>query len=288
MDHYLGVDFSGSPAMWTAGCRRTNVWIATVAEGPDGGLALTELRPAQDLPGEGPPFARLVARLAGGDFTAAGIDAPLSIPAAVLPPGGRGALPALVAGLPRPDGRPFPTGAALLRAVWPDAPPRGAKRFRATEERWRGRGLNVRSTLWDGPRGGAGFTAAALALVGAVGRLPWPPSSEEPTAGAAAGARGLLVEAYPAGQLAAWGLPFQRYGGRDAVDVARRVELVAALARRLHLPEEARRRMAAAADPLDAVLCAFGAQAAALGGTALFEPPDPAAAPQEGWIAVHA
>lgn len=273
---WLGIDFSGDADMWSAGCGRSNVWVATVeavgARSARGRLALVDLRRVQALPGAGAPFERLAALLGRREHAAAGIDAPCALPAAFAAGEPHAALLARAAALPR-DGRPFPRGEPFVHGMTGRAPPLSPpKPWRATEARWRARGVNVRSTLWAGARGGAPMTAACLVLLHAAGVPVWPFAATGP---------GLAVEVFPAAQLAEWRLPHQRYGA-PAARPARRV-IALALRARLDLgPFEP--VLEASADALDAVLCAFGAVAVTEGRLA--DPPG-ARAGVEGWIAVH-
>jgi hypothetical protein len=268
----LGVDFSGDHAQWRASRRKSNVWIAEIGEHA-GGLFLADLDRVQALPGtEGElPFARLAARLRRRDFAAAAIDAPFSVPAARVPEGGHAGLVTLVAGLDR-GGRPFPTGRRLVQALDRNLPPRGRKEHRETERRW---GVNVRSALWNGPRGGAPMTAACLTLLAEVGRSVWPWTRCGP---------GLLVEAFPAAQLKRWGLPHQRYNGVEKTAKANRKRILDGLDGRLLIAALWRERVLESADALDAVVCAFAARAVT--EERLAQPP---AGPwkEEGWIAVR-
>jgi hypothetical protein len=270
---WLGIDFSGDADMWSAGCRRSNVWIAT-AEARGGGtrLALADLRRVQELPGDGPPFERLAALLARGEHRAAGLDAPCALPASHGAGESHAALLARAAAVPR-EGRPFPRGEAFVRGMTGLAPPLSPPRpYRGAEARWRARGVNVRSTLWAGARGGAPMTAACLTLLHAAGVPVWPFAAEGP---------GLAVEAFPAAQLAEWRLPFERYGAASQRPARRVIAL--ALRARIDLgPFEP--VLASSADALDAVLCLFGAVAVTEGRLA--DPPG-AGAGVEGWIAVH-
>src|SRR3989337_2348207 len=75
---WLGIDFSGNYRQWSAGRTNSNVWVATI-ENSDG-LRLVDLRMVQKLEGNGSPFERLICLLGKGDFRAAAIDAPFSIP----------------------------------------------------------------------------------------------------------------------------------------------------------------------------------------------------------------
>lgn len=205
---WLGIDFSGDARQWGPGVarERAKVWIAEISE-LDGGLRLTDLRTVQELQEEAPegkpapPFERLTRRLARPDYRACGIDAPFSVPAEFLPSGSHRSLLSIADGLPHP-GRPFPAGDALLKALAPQLGERGTKAYRETEEGWRRRGLEVRATMWAGPRPGAPFTAAALKLLHRSGRPVWPFTSADHSA--------LLVEAFPAAQLVQWGRSAER------------------------------------------------------------------------------
>lgn len=168
----LGIDFSGDVRMWTARRSRSNVWIADVHSG-DGTLVLKDLYPVQALPGQGAPFDRLTALLSSDCFDVAAIDAPFSIPACKMPPGGHQALLRIVAAMETTEGRPFPKGADFVQVVagQPSSP---SQPRRETEKYWRRAGLNVRSTLWSGPRGGAAMTAACLTLLARSGCPIWP------------------------------------------------------------------------------------------------------------------
>jgi hypothetical protein len=268
---WLGIDFSGDVARWGPGVTRTNVWIAAL-DGSPRHPQLCSVRPVQGLPGEGHPFDRLVEQLGRSAFRAAAIDAPFSIPAAFLPLGGRAWLLDLVATVPR-EGRPFPTGRAFVAAVTGGTPVRPPKPRRATEKIWHRQGVNVRSTLWAGPRGGAAFTVACLTLLARSGRPCWPWATTGP---------GLLVEAFPAAQLRQWRLPHRRYAGPGDADRANRGRIVEALCERLAVAEDQVQLLAQNADALDAVIAAMAALAVDA-GTAL----PPPALDGEGWIAVH-
>ena len=245
---YLGIDFSGGAAPWQARCAKPTVWIASLED--EASPLLTDLRPVQDLSGTEDPFARLVSRLRCGDFVAAGIDAPFSIPAEYLPPGGHRALLAHVATLADAADRPFPSGAALVALAEEVEPLRSKKPMRDTEGVWAKRGVNTRSTLWNGPRGGAPFTAACLALLGRAGRPLWPWDNGP----------GMLVEAFPAAQLKTWGLPHNGYGKPEQRDA--RETILAGFAGRLLFNAAQRATMLETPDALDAVLAAFAGIAA--------------------------
>jgi hypothetical protein len=262
---FLGIDFSGGAGPWKARCSKPTVWIATIEDIVAPRLA--DLRPVQSLPGEGEPFTRLVSLLRAGDFAAAGIDAPFALPARYLPEGGYMELLNRVDRLsPMPD-RPFASGAALVALAAETAPLDQKKPYRDTERVWVERGVNTRSTLWNGPRGGAAFTAACLTLLARSGRPVWPWKYGP----------GMLVEAFPAAQLRTWALPHRGYG-KPAQHNARKLILVG-LGKRLDFTASQRDLMLGSADALDAVIAAFGAIAAAREGA-------PAEYPADGLVAV--
>lgn len=265
---WLGIDFSGNAAMWRRGCSRSNVWIAELAD-TDPRPTLTRLIPVQQLPGSQEPFDRLARHLRTLSFAAAAIDAPFSVPGRYLPTGGRRRLLDDLAKLSTP-GRPFPRGSQLLDLLGLHPPLTPPKPWRATEEYWRKQGINVRSALWNGPRGGAPFTAACLKLH-ADTRLPcWP---------WVASGRGLLVEGFPAAQLKSWGLPYQSYDGANAVT---RETIWRHLRTRVATPQPFLQTILPCADAVDAIVLALTARAVTLG--LVDSPPDPG---DEGWIAVQ-
>ena len=267
----MGIDFSGNVRMWTAGCSTSNVWIADVhAYGRT--VTLKDLRPVQELPGQGMPFDRLIALLSSRSYDISAIDAPFSIPACKMPPGGHEELLRIVASMETNDGRPFPKGADFVQAVagQPSVP---GKPLRETELYWQRSGLNVRSTLWSGPRGGAPMTAACLTLLARTGSPIWPWSASIP---------GLLAEAFPMAQLFQWGLPHVAYNGMDSKAVKTRAEIATALEDRIRLGYF-RSLVEESADALDAVLCAFAAVAVGEGKLAV---PPVQGENLEGWIAV--
>jgi hypothetical protein len=270
---YLGIDFSGNHLRWRRGTRRSNVWIAQVAES-GGGLELRDLRCVQDLPGDEIPFERLARHLREGRFRAAAIDAPFSVPLKFLRKRNHAALLKEVAEIARstPE-RPFPTANEFVRVIARQVPCNPQKPLRRTEQDWKDMGVNVRSTLWCEPRGGAAMTAACLMLLREAARPIWPwADSNMP---------GLLVEAFPAAQLRHWRLPHDRYNG--ATNRERRDHLVSQLRRRLSFTTDHRGVILENGDALDAVICAFAARAVARGAVAL---PPIASAGDEGWIAV--
>ncbi|GAA3713955.1 hypothetical protein GCM10022268_23400 [Sphingomonas cynarae] len=236
------------------------MWIATVevADRP----RLIDVVPVQGLAGSGGPFDRLVTLLRSGDHVAAGIDAPFCLPARHLPPGRHHGLLSMVATLPDAPDRPFPSGASLVALAAAVAPIETAKPLRTTEKHWSSRGVNTRSTLWNGPRGGAPFTAACLTLLARVGRPCWPWAIGP----------GMLIESFPAAQLRAWDLPHTGYAGRDQ-RTARRI-ILDELSQRIGICPAQMGLMLDHPDALDAVLAAFGAIAASTDGPPAVVPPD--------------
>ncbi|MCY4284327.1 MAG: DUF429 domain-containing protein [Thiotrichales bacterium] len=257
--------------MWRPGCRRSNVWVAT-AELRAGRLHLTALRPVQDLPGTLHPFDRLAAFLSDDNYCAAAIDAPFALPSRHMPAGG---FPVLLGDVARfaTERRPFAKGGKLVEYGKSIASLVEKKPLRKTEQVWRDRGVNVRSTLWDRPRGGAPFTVANLTLLRRAGRPVWPWTRSGP---------GLLVESFPAGQLRQWSLPYKGYDGPNGR--VTRITILEEVASRIHVPDRLYSRFKESADALDSVLCLF-AGIAAIENIAPIE--DSAIAKHEGWIAVH-
>jgi hypothetical protein len=150
------------------------------------------------------------------------------------------------------------------------------KPLRKTELVWSKQKINVRSTLWAGPRGGAAMTAACLTLLRESGCPIWPwDRPTDPT--------GLLIEAFPAAQLRHWNLDFQGYNGNKAEAASRRKSLVASVSNWIEISDDSfRKEMERSADALDAVLCAFAAIAVTT--NQLTQTPIPG---EEGAIAVH-
>lgn len=274
---WLGIDFSGNHDMWSAGCTRSNVWIAVAKEGQTG-LELSQLGRVQSLRGRDNrehPFGHLASILAGGQYRAAAIDAPFSVPAAFVPQD-HASLLALVNGIECSD-RQFPTAVGFVTAVAGEPPPLSPpKPLRATELHWQGLGVNARSTMWAGARGGAAFSAACMKLLSLAGRSVWPwvlGSSD-----------GLIVEAFPAAQLQHWGLEHQGYSGNEKQHEQARECVVSYLAKRLRISEKHARVMTENADALDAVICVFAALAVTNDSIG-HQPGDSAS--KEGWICVH-
>jgi Protein of unknown function (DUF429) len=249
---YLGIDFSGNFRMWSAGCGKTNVWIAEVESGASG-LTLVELSTVQQLScKQDHPFTRLVKRLRRADFEAAAIDAPFSIPAKYLRPMKHRELLDLVSRLEPREGRPFPSGGDFVKCVLKGGSPEAKKPLRRTEEYWKGKGVNVRSTMWPGARPGASMTVACLKLLWEARSPIWPWQKIGP---------GLLVEAFPAAQLRQWELPHQKYSRETDTEGAKnRRSIVSKLANRIDL-RDFRGKLEQSADALDAVISAFAAVA---------------------------
>ena len=190
-----------------------------------------------------------------------------------LPVGGWPTLLRDVEGLPT-GSRPFAKGERLVTYAQQNASLEKKKPLRETERAWVGRGVNVRSTLWNGPRGGAPFTVACITLLAKVNRPIWPWTRAD---------RGLLVEAFPAGQLREWELPHTGYTG--SFPSAERDNILMEVSRFLEIPDPLRSCCRSNPDALDATLCLFVARAAV---DRLATPGDStAAATREGWIATH-
>ncbi len=264
-----GIDFSGNVEMWEPRCGRSNVWIATARLGANQ-PELLKLGSVQELPGEVHPFDRLVKLLTDANYIATSIDAPFSLPARHMPKGGFPALLKAVNAFEK-EGQPFAKAEQLVRYAESIKPKKENKPMRATEALWKRQGANVRSTLWNGPRGGAPFTTACLTLLAKAGRPVWPWAKN---------GTGLLVEAFPAGQLRCWGLPDRGY----ANGASTRRKILQRLSNRIVLPATLRSKCLDNADALDAVLCLFSAIAAASGAAPC---ENRKAAETEGWIAVH-
>ncbi len=273
---FIGIDFSGDADQWRYHVSKPNVWIARLSSNavPE----VLSLQPVQQLPGSGEPFDRLVELLAKGDFLAAGIDAPFSVPASYVPKGDWNGLIETISNLPH-DGRPFPRADTFLDSItggdWRSYP---RKVFRLTDRFWARRKINVRSTLWWQPRGGAPFAAACMKLIGMAGQPCWPwVQAAEP---------GILVEAFPAAQLREWKLNHQKYNGDEGH--VTRGQIVDKLRDRINFADsdEIVRK---SADALDAVLAAFAGIACRRG---TWRKPDLEHAifekiKVEGWISVH-
>ena len=265
-----GIDFSGNVQMWRPRCQRSNVWVAT-AEFRAEILNLVALRRVQDLPGSSHPFKRLADFLYDGDYYAAAIDAPFSLPARHMPAGGFSALLQDIAKF-KTDQRPFAEGKILVSYGKSINPLKTKKPMRMTEQVWKEKGVNVRSTLWDGPRGGAPFTVACLTLLAKARRPVWPWDFSGP---------GLLVESFPAAQLHQWNLPSQNYSRQE--DSETRLRILDAITQRIHIPSDLHTCCRENGDALDSVLCLFSALAVARNLAQVEE----SLAVRESWIAVH-
>ena len=274
-ERWLGIDFSGNFKMWKPGCRRSNVWIADIRKSPrqDNFFCIADLKRLQQLPGTEAPFSKLVRLLSARDFLAAAIDAPFSIPASFLPPGGHASLLVAASSLAS-GGHPFGAAKAFVDLVIGAQELRCKKPLRVTETEWSERNVNIRSTLWAGPRGGAPMTAACLTLLHQSSCPIWPWASS---------GLGLLIEAFPAGQLKHWELPFQQYNGSAVLHYANRKAILDGLRLRVDLTdwEEA---LLPSADAIDAVVCALTAASVTQGNHAT--EPGVNIATGEGWIAI--
>jgi hypothetical protein len=276
---YVGIDFSGDQSQWNPNVQASNIWIAVVEE-QGASRTLVSLERVQQLSGQGRPFARLAAWLANRGFAAAAIDAPFSVPSWFfgqdLPdhPG----LLAAVNGLPLNAAMDFPTGNAFIARVSAGIPFAFTKPLRVTECYWRGRAVNIRSTVWAGARPGAPFASACIKLLANAARPVWPWAESEHTP---------LIEAFPAAQLRHWGLPFAQYNGL-AGQVNRATIVADLLANRgLQVSDAFRDTIHEEADALDAVLFCYSARAVLQNQLGVPLPPYDSWR-LEGWIAVHA
>jgi hypothetical protein len=270
----IGIDFSGDARQWRR-ANESNIWIAT-GRACGNKLHVTGLRPVQRLTGTDPPFDRLRAYLANASSSYAAIDAPFSVPCSIT--GDVEALWKRVLQLPT-NGRPFAKGKTLVEALSPQLGPRGAKLLRLTEQYWKEKGVNVRSTMWAGPRGGAPFAAACMTLLAQHGGPIWPLRVDA--------RRGcVLTEAFPAGQLRQWKQHHFGYNGAAAASLARRVSILNWMQQKrgLQIGAPDRNLCLRSADALDAVICMYSA--AAVANNRLAVPPAELAA-MEGLMAVH-
>jgi hypothetical protein len=103
----VGIDFSGNHRMWSAGCGKSNVWIAEVERSSPRPVLLS-VKQVQELSCDVHPFDRLIQYLRETDFDAAAIDAPFSVPAEYLQPRTHSELLELVGKAKLIDDRPFP------------------------------------------------------------------------------------------------------------------------------------------------------------------------------------
>lgn len=273
MKRWLGIDFSGNHKMWRPAAQKGNVWIVEIAEA-DGKKQLRRLEQVQALPGMGSPFQKLAHFLGRREFEAAAIDAPFSVPSDFLPSASHRNLLELTASMERPKGWPFPAGTDFISRILAGRTLLNRKPLRNTEKFWQNRKINVRSTLWCGPRSGAPMTSACLTLLKEAGCPIWPWDRQGP---------GLLVEAFPAAQLCEWKMPYQGYGKDDATASSTRKALVSRLSNRISLGSF-EGKLEKSADALDAMLCAFAAFAVT--NDNLARPPDVNDPLDEGLIAV--
>ncbi len=274
-DELLGVDFSGDVRQWRRTSNRPNVWIATGrASGAE--LHVTGLCAVQQLSGTKEPFDRLREFLANAPSSWAAIDSPFSVPRSVADEAE--AVWKQVLHFPL-DGRPFARGKTLVEALRPELGARGAKIYRSTEEYWRARGVNVRSSMWAGPRGGAPFAVACMTLLAQHDGPIWPFLMRERQGC-------VLVEGFPAGQLRQWRQPHFGYNGSSAAALNHRISILNWMRqeRGLQMSVIHRDTCVASADALDAVICLYSAAAVATSRLAITTSDHIAI---EGLIAVH-
>lgn len=274
MSRFFGIDFGGNHLMWRPGCRRSNVWISDVKRSGER-LVLERLMHVQELPGDEHPLERLAALLREGDFEAAAIDAPFSVPRAFIPRVGYAGLLERIGSLPDPDGRLFCQAADFVNAVAGVSPPlHHPKPMRSTDAYWNKKGLNVRSTLCAGSRGGAAMTAACFKLLHRAQRPIWHWAQDS---------RGLLVEAFPMAQMKQWGLPNNGYGKQDRKGEMFREQIIDGIRGRIDIGRFDA-VLISSADALDSVLCVLSGLAVKSSSIAV-SPDD--SATLEGWVAVH-
>jgi hypothetical protein len=256
---FTGIDFSGSARPWKSKVSRPTVWIACVRV--HNKPVLKDLLPVQALDeAQGPPFERLVRFLAAGEFEACAIDAPFSLPTIHMPPGEHPELLRRVRELPNAIDRPFPLGSAIVSLGESICTKATAKPLRSTEKYWADRGVNTRSTMWSGPRGGAPFAAACLRLLERSERPCWPWATFD---------RATLVEAFPAAQLRQWELPYQQYSGLGHGETRRII--VSHLREKVGISDSQEQTLLASPDAIDAVVAAFAGIAVAEGNVVTSE-----------------
>lgn len=271
---WLGLDFSGYFPNWGPGVSNSPVWLAVLVQ-RNGKYTLRDLYPVQRLPGTGHPFVRLWQYLNLERYAAAAIDAPFSVPFGFIH-GHHVDLLRKVQEIPCGK-RPFPDSITFVTAVVGSPPPLSPpKPLRHCEAFWRTKGINVRSTLWAGPRGGAAMTAACLKLLANVRRPMWPFDHFVPEETV-----GFVAEAFPAAQLRYWGWPHQGYMG--AKGSATRSAIVERLADVVSTDGH-EQTLLRNDNALDAVFCALAALSVSTGKLAI-SPAEQAV--EEGWIAVH-
>jgi hypothetical protein len=274
---YLGIDFSGNHVSWRSHCTNSNVWICRVESEDKSVPQVTELHTVQCLPGQSSPFERLAELLAGKLFAAAAIDAPFSLPQRHVPADGWLELLKKVHSLDLAGNVPFPSGAALIALAKSIAELEQSKPLRLTEKYWREQRVNVRSTLWWKPRGGAPFAAACMKLL-TMAKFPpcWPWTNAE---------QGLIAEAFPTAQLQSWKLPYEKYDGPRGTEV--RCQIICGLESQSRINfGRFRPAVEQSADALDAVIASFAAIAAHQ-GYATYPITDRSTVLLEGWIAIH-
>lgn len=238
-------------------------------------MSVKGIMPVQTLNGGGSPFERLIRLVSSNSEAYCGIDAPFSVPMQVHAGRAERAW-RIVADLPRGN-RPFPAGCDLVNAFAPGLPRYGVKILRETERAWKAQKVNVRSTMWDGPRGGAPFTSACMTLLARCDGPVWPIRL--------GGAGATICEAFPAAQLRHWSLPYTGYSGTGSEARSRREHILATLVDEhgLAIGNNESRKCIDCADALDSVLCCYSAAAVAFDRLAI--PPGPQSQ-TEGHIAV--
>lgn len=272
MTTYLGIDFSGDQKKWSPGTKNSNVWIAKVEMRNGPKLKLIDLRQVQEVEGEGRPFKRLCDLLRKDGFEAAGIDAPFSVPQKFINDISHEQLLKNVADIEKQGD--FPKADDFFKKITGQTEPLEPKKpLRKTETYWKGKEINVRSTLWTGPRGGAAMTSACLTLLNSVGGPIWPWKNKN--------SKRLLVEAFPAAQLETWALPHEKYNGCNGWK--NRKEIVKGLSKKIDFGNH-KEKVIHCADALDAVICAFAGMAVK---NKKLKSEKEDVYKKEGWIAVH-
>ena len=112
--------------------------------------------------------------------------------------------------LPNAPDRPFPSGNSIVVLGETVASKARAKPLRETEAYWADRGVNVRSTMWDGARGGRAIDRCMFATFGA---------SRTPMLALGRRSKREYWLRHSAAQLRHWGLPHQCYSGTDDAGV---------------------------------------------------------------------
>jgi hypothetical protein len=249
----VGIDFSGDVRRWTAGTRRSNVWIAC-SEYEDKQVQVHKLIRVQELDYPGHPFDRLCRFISDSDDARVAIDAPFSIPRRFLHVAPEIAW-SQVAALAREE-RPFPASKPFLQLFCPNSPDGlGYHIWRNTEQYWRDHHVNVRSTLSAKHRGGAATTAACMTLLATHSGPIWPFRN--------GGVGAVVCEAFPAAQLCNWELNYSDYNGDANFARGIRSKILSFLIEQkaLRIDEERMDSCLKSADALDAVLCLYAAAA---------------------------